>query len=44
EPPLKIWRGQPANVSEAQRALSKRARLNSAASLGRYDAKDESTS
>ena len=44
EPPLKIWRGQAANVSEAQRALSKRARLNSAASLGRYDAKDESTS
>lgn len=44
ELPLKIWRGQAENVREAQRALYQRARLNSAASLGRYDPKEESTS
>jgi fructose-bisphosphate aldolase class I len=43
EPPLNVWRGQAGNVREAQRALYKRARLNSEASLGRYDPKDEST-
>lgn len=38
EPPLNAWRGQPANVKEAQQALLKRARLNGAAALGKYDA------
>ncbi|GLU34103.1 class I fructose-bisphosphate aldolase [Trinickia caryophylli] len=41
EPPLKVWRGQPGNVKAAQQALLMRARLNSAASLGRYDPEDE---
>jgi fructose-bisphosphate aldolase class I len=41
EPPLKTWRGQAANVREAQHALLKRARLNAAASRGRYDPKEE---
>lgn len=41
EPPLKIWRGQAANVGEARQALVKRARLNGAAARGRYDAEDE---
>ncbi|HTI18223.1 MAG TPA: class I fructose-bisphosphate aldolase [Trinickia sp.] len=44
EPPLKAWRGQAANVSEAQRALLKRARLNAAAAQARYSTEDESTS
>ncbi len=38
EPVLSAWRGQAANVGVAQRALLKRARLNSAARAGRYDA------
>jgi fructose-bisphosphate aldolase, class I len=41
EPPLKAWRGQTANVREAQQALLKRARLNAAASRGRYDPTEE---
>lgn len=41
EPPLETWRGQAGNVHAAQQALLKRARLNGAASLARYDAKDE---
>jgi fructose-bisphosphate aldolase class I len=35
-PALKVWKGQPANVAAAQKALLHRAKLNSAASLGRY--------
>jgi fructose-bisphosphate aldolase class I len=35
-PAIEIWRGDPARVSEAQRALLERARANAAASLGRY--------
>jgi fructose-bisphosphate aldolase class I len=38
EPVLDVWRGQAANVAVAQAALLKRARLNSAARAGRYDA------
>src|SRR6185312_14740106 len=37
EPPLQAWRGQSGNVAAAQQALLKRARLNSAAALGKYD-------
>ena len=33
---LKIWKGSSANVSAAQQAISKRARLNGAASVGKY--------
>ena len=38
EPVLQAWRGQGANLHSAQQALLKRARLNSAAREGRYDA------
>ena len=38
EPVLRAWRGQAENVRGAQEALLKRARLNSAAIKGRYDA------
>ncbi|HEX2012312.1 MAG TPA: class I fructose-bisphosphate aldolase [Roseateles sp.] len=38
EPPLKVWRGQAANLQAAQEALFKRARLNSAACQGAYGA------
>lgn len=41
EPPLAAWRGMAANVEAAQQALLKRARLNSAAARGAYDASDE---
>jgi len=41
EPPLKAWKGQAANLGAAQQALIKRARLNGAASTGRYDAAQE---
>lgn len=34
--PLSTWRGDPANVAEAQQALLHRARCNSAASSGEY--------
>ena len=43
EPPLEAWRGKAANVAAAQQALLKRARLNSAASRGAYDPKDEAS-
>ena len=42
EPVLDAWRGQAANVRVAQDALLARARLNSAARAGRYDAAMES--
>ena len=35
---LQAWRGEAANQSNAQQTLSKRARLNSAATLGKYTA------
>jgi len=35
---LNAWQGRAANVGAAQHALLKRARLNSAARAGRYDA------
>jgi fructose-bisphosphate aldolase class I len=38
EPVLQAWKGQRANVVAAQHALAKRARLNSAARMGRYEA------
>jgi fructose-bisphosphate aldolase class I len=38
EPPLQAWRGQAGNVKDAQQALLKRARLNAAAALGKYEA------
>ncbi|KVN86364.1 fructose-bisphosphate aldolase [Burkholderia ubonensis] len=38
EPPLAAWKGQAANVRDAQQALLLRARLNGAACRGRYDA------
>lgn len=41
EPPLAAWRGKRENVESAQRALLERARLNSAAARGCYDAKEE---
>jgi fructose-bisphosphate aldolase, class I len=41
EPPLQAWRGEDANVRQAQQALLKRARLNGAAARGRYNASDE---
>ncbi len=37
EPCLKTWSGQDSNIEDAQQALLKRARLNSAASTGEYD-------
>ena len=40
-PALKAWKGQPANVPAAQKALFHRAKLNSAACLGRYKAEME---
>lgn len=36
EPVLKTWQGDPANAEAAQKALYHRAKLNSAAMLGRY--------
>ena len=38
QPALEIWRGEEANVSAAQQALSHRARCNRAARRGEYDA------
>jgi fructose-bisphosphate aldolase class I len=35
-PVLKTWKGQPANVAAAQKALNHRSKLNSAACFGRY--------
>ena len=39
---LKVWRGDPENVPEAQRVIARRARLNGAASTGEYSAQMES--
>ena len=36
--PLMAWAGKPANVAKAQAAFNHRARMNSLASLGEYDA------
>ncbi|SDM80335.1 class I fructose-bisphosphate aldolase [Maricaulis salignorans] len=36
--PLKVWAGKPGNVDAAQAAFNHRARMNSLASLGEYDA------
>jgi fructose-bisphosphate aldolase class I len=41
DPAMQAWRGQPANVQLAQKALLQRARLNSAATLGEYSASTE---
>jgi fructose-bisphosphate aldolase class I len=41
DPVLQAWKGQAANVRSAQDALLERARLNSAARAGRYDASME---
>jgi fructose-bisphosphate aldolase class I len=38
EPVLEAWRGRPEQVAQAQAALLKRSRLNSAACRGEYDA------
>ncbi len=43
EPPLAAWRGKRENVEAAQQALLERARLNSAAARGCYDAKEEAS-
>ena len=40
-PALKAWKGQPASVPAAQKALFHRAKMNSAACLGRYKAEME---
>ena len=40
-PALKAWKGQAGNVPAAQKALSHRAKLNSAACFGRYKAEME---
>jgi fructose-bisphosphate aldolase class I len=37
QPALDIWLGKPANVIEAQQALSHRAKCNQAARRGQYD-------
>jgi fructose-bisphosphate aldolase class I len=41
EPPMAIWKGQAANAAAAQAAFLQRARLNSLAQLGKYDASME---
>jgi fructose-bisphosphate aldolase class I len=43
DPVLQAWKGQAANTRSAQDALLQRARLNSAAREGRYDASMEGT-
>jgi len=40
-PTLKAWKGEPSNVGAAQAALAHRAKMNSAARSGSYDAKME---
>jgi fructose-bisphosphate aldolase class I len=42
DPVLQAWKGQAVNARSAQDALLERARLNSAARLGRYDSAMES--
>lgn len=39
--PLKLWGGKAANVANAQKGFMHRARLNSLAAIGKYDAKLE---
>ncbi len=41
QPVLQAWQGKAENVTDAQQALLKRARLNGAAQLGQYDASME---
>ncbi len=41
EPALHLWQGKDENRTQAQKALEKRLRLNSAATLGKYDEKME---
>lgn len=41
QPVLQRWMGKPENIEPAQKALLKRARLNSAAQMGHYDASME---
>jgi fructose-bisphosphate aldolase class I len=43
QPVLEAWRGNRANATAAQGALLVRARFNAAASMGRYDARMESS-
>jgi fructose-bisphosphate aldolase class I len=40
-PALKVWKGQPASVPAAQKALFHRAKMNSEACFGRYKAEME---
>jgi fructose-bisphosphate aldolase class I len=40
-PALKVWKGQPASVAAAQKALHHRAKMNSEACFGRYKAEME---
>jgi fructose-bisphosphate aldolase class I len=42
QPALEIWKGDPANIPEAQRALYHRAKCNWAARRGEYNASMES--
>jgi fructose-bisphosphate aldolase class I len=42
QPPLNAWRGDPANVPEAQRLFYRRAELNGAARYGKYSKEMES--
>jgi len=41
QPALELWKGDPARVSEAQKALVFRARCNRAARRGTYDARND---
>ncbi|WP_268807096.1 class I fructose-bisphosphate aldolase [Gloeocapsopsis dulcis] len=41
QPALETWRGNDANVAQAQQQLLHRAKCNSAASLGQYRAQME---
>jgi len=43
EYPMKIWKGQAANVAAAQKAFYERAKLNSLAATGKYSASMEKT-
>ncbi len=41
QPALDVWKGQDANINEAQKLLYKRAKLDAAARRGEYNAKLE---
>jgi fructose-bisphosphate aldolase class I len=41
QPALELWKGDPARVAEAQKALVFRARCNRAARRGTYDARND---